>query len=1136
MAVKWPSARLTEQGEMAARMGDLDWKATPVGAAATWPDALRTAVEICLGSRFPIMIFWGDKLVQFYNDAYRPILGEHKHPQFIGQPAKGCWPEIWDTVGPMLHQVLVSGEATWSEDLPLPMIRNGFLEEAYFTFSYSPVADGSVVGGVFCAVQETTEQVLGRRRLMTLRDLSANAANRPGVGERLMQVLAESPDVPFALLLDLPVDQPVQVAEHAGLRAWTAIPSALAAAARLASATGVPIEIEVEPDLAHMLGAESWANPPKLAQLIPLGSQSAEGAMVLALGVSSSLPFDATYRHFFGLVGTHVAASLAMARAFDEDRRRLEAMAELDRAKTTFFSNVSHEFRTPLTLLLGPLADLQERLGNDLDPADRALLAIAHRNAQRLLRLVNGLLDFARIEAGQMTASPWSVDLADHTIATASMFQSAFDAAGVEFVIDCAPLTRPVIVDPEMWEKVVLNLLSNAFKFTLDGTVEIRLREDRLTGEAELTVSDTGVGVPEHELPHLFDRFYRVEGAGGRSLEGSGIGLALVEALVKLHGGTISVSSREAQGTTFVVRIPLVAAPADYATAGPAPVYVASVAPVFVEEAMRWLPDADADGPGPTALQYSENGAGAGRTDGARILIAEDNADLREYLVRLLGHRWTVDRASDGHQALEAVRAHLPDLVIADVMMPRMDGLELVRALRADESTERLPVVLLSARAGEEARIEGLEAGADDYLVKPFSSRELVATIAARLEISQAREASRNAVEQARQNLYHLLMQAPVPFCTLRGPDLIFEIVNEPYYAVTGLHDVVGRRLVDVMPEVEAYGFPTLLRNVMETGEPHIGLETRIEFQHPDGIEVEYMNFIYAPMRDRDDRIDGVLVVASVVTQEVLARGAMQDALDAQAEHTRVLEFQRGELQRANAAKDEFLGLVSHELRTPITTIFGNAELLRKHSDHLDLPTRDALVGDISAEADRLHRIIENLLVLARGTQGTLDSEPVLVDRVVQRVVTEHNKTFPSRDVRVDLSGGEAVVEATTIQIEQVLRNLISNAEKYSESDRPIDVSVRAVDGDVEVEVGDRGIGFSAVDESNAFTPFCRSTEAEAVAAGVGIGLVVCKRIVESLGGSMRIGRREGGGAIVCFSLPSISLGNEDDIKANVTR
>ena len=1136
MGVNWPSKRLTEQGEMAARMRDFDWETTPVGAVATWPEALRSAVDLILGSRFPMAIFWGEDLVQFYNDAFRPMLGEHKHPRFLGRPAVECWSEIWDIVGPMMDQVTTGAEATWSEDLPLEMSRNGFVEETYFTFSYSPIPDRNAIGGLLNVAQETTEQVLGRRRLGTLRRLSAVALNEPGVGERLMQPLAGNPDVPFALLLDHVVGRPVVVAAHVGLRAFGTIPVALEVAAALATATGEATEIDVGPDLALAIGTDPFVGFAMLAQVLPLGGRSDYGGAVLVLGISPRLAFESAYRRFFGLVGTQVAASISIARTYEEEHRRLEAMAELDRAKTTFFSNVSHEFRTPLTLLLGPLTDLQERLGNDLDPDDRALLAIAHRNAQRLLRLVNGLLDFARIEAGHMTASPRSVDLAEHTIATASMFRSAFDAAGVEFVIDCGPLTRLATVDPAMWEKVVLNLLSNAFKFTLDGTVEIRLREDRLTGEAELTVSDTGVGVPEGELPHLFDRFYRVEGSGGRSIEGSGIGLALVEALVKLHGGTISVSSRATQGTTFVVRVPLMAAPVDQVTADPAPGYVPSVAPVFVEEAMRWLPDAGADGAASLVSPFCADEPGARPTHDARIVIAEDNADLREYLGRLLGSRWTVDRTSDGQEALEAIRAHLPDLVIADVMMPRMDGLDLVRALRADESTERLPVVLLSARAGEEARIEGLEAGADDYLVKPFSSRELVATVAARLEISQAREASRNAVEEARQNLYHLLMQAPVPFCTLRGPDLIFEIVNEPYYAVTGFQDVVGRRLVDVMPEVEGYGFPTLLRNVMETGEPHIGLETRIEFQHPDGIEVEYMNFIYAPMRDRDDRVDGVMVVASVVTQEVLARGTMQDALDKQAEYNRVLELQQGELRRANAAKDEFLGLVSHELRTPITTIFGNAELLRKHSSHLDQPTRDALVEDISAEADRLHRIIENLLVLARGTHGTPDSEPVLVDRVVQRVVTEHHKTFPSRDVRVDLSGGDAVVEATTIQIEQVLRNLISNAEKYSESDRPIDVSVRAVDGDVQVEVGDRGIGFSAVDESNAFTPFYRSTEAEAVAAGVGIGLVVCKRIVESLGGSMRIGRREGGGAIVRFSLPSISLGNEDDIKATVTR
>src|SRR6185312_8479026 len=284
------------------------------------------------------------------------------------------------------------------------------------------------------------------------------------------------------------------------------------------------------------------------------GHRRGSGRALRVAAVRPRLRLDDLYRSFFELAAAQIATSIANARAYEEERRRAEALAEIDRAKTAFFSNVSHEFRTPLSLMLGPLEEALAAPAETL-PERRDDLALVHRNGLRLLRLVNTLLDFSRIEAGRVQASYTPVDLASLTTELASVFRSATARAGLALEIDCPPLAEPVWVDQDMWEKIVLNLLSNAFKFTLEGGITVRLRQDGR--RVRLAVEDTGTGIPAQELPRLFDRFHRVEGARGRTHEGTGIGLALVQELVKLHGGEARAGSVLGQGSTFTVTLPL---------------------------------------------------------------------------------------------------------------------------------------------------------------------------------------------------------------------------------------------------------------------------------------------------------------------------------------------------------------------------------------------------------------------------------------------------------------------------------------------------------------------------------------------------------------------------------------------------
>ncbi|MGZ3677949.1 MAG: ATP-binding protein, partial [Ktedonobacterales bacterium] len=778
--------------EMAERMRTMDWSQTPLGRVEHWPQSLRTAASICLASRFPIVIWWGPDMVTLYNDAYGPMLGV-KHPASLGAPGWRVWPEIWHIIGPMLEGVLGEGKATWSDDQFLPLERSGYAEECYFTFSYSPVHDESgSVAGVFCAVTETTSRVLAERRTRTARDVAAaivDAYTAESVCQRAVEVVGHnSADVPFALLYLLDRD-----GTHAHLAATVGLVDHQTLAPTTLTLPASDAETPPEDESEHgMLGplvraaqtgkrevmtlaAEIWDGAlapdrrewtPRAALLLPITEPGlSRPSAVLVAGVNPMRALDDDYEGFYDLLVSHLASGLAAAHTYEEERKRAEALAELDRAKTTFFSNVSHEFRTPLTLMLGPLEDSLSDTDEPLPPRQRERQILVQRNSLRLLKLVNTLLDFARIEAGRAQATYVPTDLATFTAELASNFRSLIEKAGMQLVVDCAPLDstvkEPVYVDREMWEKIVLNLVSNAFKFTFEGVITVALHPIEGGRQIVLTVSDTGAGIPADELPHVFERFHRVLGVRSRSYEGSGIGLALVHELVHLHGGTITAASQVDHGTTFTVTLPTGAAhlpatriPDSAASQGQrdqhVPVSTALGAVAFVEEARHWLPD-DVAGPegddaesrddvrwlhedstSPVRLMPLSDGAAR-----AHILLADDNADLRAYLQRLLSAHYDVEAVPNGSAALAVAQARVPDLILSDVMMPELDGFGLLRALRSDPRTRAVPVILLSARAGEEATIEGLEAGADDYLVKPFSAREVLARIASHLEITR---------------------------------------------------------------------------------------------------------------------------------------------------------------------------------------------------------------------------------------------------------------------------------------------------------------------------------------------------------------------------------------------------------------
>ncbi|MCC7370650.1 MAG: response regulator [Chloroflexi bacterium] len=1141
---------------MGARMRAFDWAATPLGPVERWPQALKTATRILLTSRQPMFVWWGDELTNIYNDAYRTVLGG-KHPGALGRPASEVWREIWPQIEPRAVAALGGLEGTFDESLLLIMERNGYQEETYYTFSYSPVPnDEGGVGGIFCANNEDTQRIIGQRQLSLLRELAAATADARTIDAACTlsaRGLAANPhDLPFALLYLVDRDgERAVLAGAAGIEpGHPAAPHALpltastppAADGTSLAAGGVrwPLgEVARTGEPAHLIDLDGWAGilptgawdrPPCQAVALPVTSSGRAGvAGVLVAGLNPYRQYDDTYRGFLDLVVGQIAASMATAQAYEDERRRAEALAELDRAKTVFFSNVSHEFRTPLTLLLGPTEDALADDLQPLPPAQRERLEVARRNARRLLRLVNTLLDFSRIEAGRVQASYEATNLPAFSADLASNFRSAVERASLTLVVDCPPLPAGVTayVDREMWEKIVLNLISNAFKFTFAGSIAVSLR---VRGDhVELQVADTGTGIAADELPRVFERFHRVHGARGRTHEGSGIGLALVRELVQLHGGTISVESVLDRGTTFTVTLPLgkehlpadrigVARTVDSTATGAAP---------FIEEAMHWLPDAPSvddergwldvlasDAPALRAPPLRAPLPGQRVGPRIRVLLADDNRDMREYVTRLLQGFYQVEAVADGEAALHAARARRPGLVLSDVMMPRMDGFELVAALRADPATREIPILLLSARAGEEARIEGLQGGADDYLTKPFSARELLARVETQVQLSLLRTESVRQERAARSQLERLLEQAPAAMCLLDGPDHVYTLANARYVELVGDRDVMGKSIRDALPELEGQGIIELLDRVYQTGEPYVASELPAQLAVGEGgaLKTIYFNLVYAPVRTVDGAVESVFVHAYDVTAQVEARQVAEEAV---------------------RIRDEFLSIASHELRNPVAGLKGTAQLARRsqRTGRLDAERLERYLSSIESGAGRLATLTEDLLDVSRLQRGELPLRRRRIDlAALVRESVARQPLDPAQVVRLQVTEGLPRAFLDPDRVEQIATNLLDNAAKYSPDRGEIRVTLTSEGDGVLLLVEDRGIGLPPGAAEHIFEPFGRAPNAQtANIPGLGLGLYICRQIAQQHGGRLWAeSAGEGQGTTFALWLPLHADGQAD--------
>ena len=743
-------AAFGEAGEVAALAARIDWSMTPFGQVRAWSPLLRSTVRLVMESPHPSILYWGESHLCLPNDAAVPTIGDRLE-SVIGRPLTEGFPETISEVAPRYARVL-AGEPAYQSLYRRQFPRNGRLEDSWYDVSYTPVREADRSGaGVLVVFLERTQEVLALRRLATVNQLASitEVASRRAALERALAVLADTQDLAFAAayLLDRDGRAAGLVGacgiEPGGAMApkWSVLPMDVWPLHEVVL-TRRAVDVSGLQDRFRGQVVGSGNVTPEQAVLQPLRDEAVEGiAGVLIVGLNPRLPLDGGYRDFLNLVGETVSAKMADAHARYREHERVTRLAELDRAKTEFLSNVSHEFRTPLTLMLAPLEDLSREVDALSADAGHALTLI-RRNAHRLLRLVGTLLDFSQIEAGRLRARLVPTDLTQRTREIVAQFESAVDHAGLELRLDLEELPGPVWVDPELWEKIVSNLLSNAIKFTFEGGIDVTLRARPM--HAELVVRDTGVGIPEEELPHIFERFHRVRADRARTNEGAGIGLALVNQLVRRHNGTVRARSTLGEGASFTIWIPLGRRPSPDDAGEPEPPPPLSVATAMADEALRWNVAGEREETSATVLERIDDGSPlrslARFAPGARIVVADDNPDMRDYLARLLSDHWRVEQARDGEQALALVRRSRPDLVLADIMLPGLDGIGLLTDIRADDTLRDLPVVLLTARADEETAIEALLTGADDYIIKPFSTGELLARIGGQLQLARVRQ------------------------------------------------------------------------------------------------------------------------------------------------------------------------------------------------------------------------------------------------------------------------------------------------------------------------------------------------------------------------------------------------------------
>ncbi|RIB21376.1 hypothetical protein C2G38_1106412 [Gigaspora rosea] len=943
-------------------------------------------------------------------------------------------------------------------------------------------------------------------------------------------------------------------------------------------------------------------NDESQAVLFPVKIQSVEKKILIATlicGINPSRPLDNEYMEFLQLVVNHVSSILAQGKLREEEKKQLEMLADLNRQKVTFFQSVSHELRTPLTLMLSPLEETINLCTQE--EVIHSHLQIVQRNTRRLLKLVTNLLQTSNIETGQLKVQYRETNIAKLTQELASNFNNMASKLNLNYIIDIPnpndfnqALKNKVYLDHELYETIIYNLCSNAFKHTWSGNIKVRLYIDH-ENERDiviLEVSDTGIGIAEADLKNLFQRFYRVESQQSRSYEGTGIGLSLVKELITIHGGNITVTSKIGKGTTFKCQFPTgfehlpinqVCLNEDDDTLNND--HQLNLNQQLYLEDLQWdqnneLTIRECESKDIINMDIDETFFSTNvfhKTTKNTVLIVDDNIDMRNYIEGLLKKEFNVYRACDGRDAwlLLTSLPNLPDLILSDVMMPNMNGYELLNKLRSSAKTRLIPVILLTAKAGELSSMKGLEDGANDYIVKPFNSRQLIARIHTNIKLSQFRYqiiSHRCRQEEVKQLLISIsntiLSEINFMDALSKVVKKVHQIIscNRIFIVLCELSEIQNRTMIALSEDPEVNSEDNIISNLIsdqltvdqilgicesttsESSNAQEDYSTEVDVSHNTHCidtsrqvsmlsariiaNNKYLGWIKAhksPDINWDDtEIELFQQISNQINVTINSVKLLKEKI--------IKEAHIKAIQGANSVKTQILANTSHELRTPLGAIIGILSSIK--DDNLSAEQKD-MIDIMIHSSDNALFTVNNILNAAKleAHKITLDCKTLDLFDLLESTIEIFEENSGNKQVELilsyDTNSLPKFVKSDPERLKQILMHLLSNSVKFTkEGEIMMKIFVKSldtVDENLEnqltkkvkllVEVSDTGIGINPEFMQHMWESYSRvDTSIIRQHCGTGLGLSISKQLVEINNGEIGAESKLGEGSKFWFT------------------